>query len=190
VPSAPRDMNATWCSLGTLCRERGWSQPRAIYELQRGLRFRTVPPGHEHEIDWHDPNQLSRLDLSASTMEIWQGVAAVEGTVAPCFLTVGIEVLPPTDVVSERKPKPKRKPKRKPAKKVSPAAVERCFRDIMRERPNDPPDEEWLLPEMTRRLGASPIRERVRSLWKDIAPEWKRPRGHPRNFNSAKKSAV
>jgi hypothetical protein len=88
-----RDKDATRRrSLSTHCRECDWSRPRAIYELQNGLPFRTVPPGHEHEIDWHDPNQLSRFDLSASTMEIWQGAAAVEGTVAPCFLTVGIEV--------------------------------------------------------------------------------------------------
>jgi hypothetical protein len=59
----------------------------------------------------------------------------------------------------------------------------------MKERPDDPPDEEWLLAEMTRRLGASPGRQRLRNMWKTIAPEWKRPVGHPRNFISAKKSA-
>jgi hypothetical protein len=84
-----------WRSLNAHCRELHWSKPRAIYELQNGLPFRTIPPGHEHEIDWHDRSQLSHFDLSASTMKIWQGVA--ESATAPLFLTVGIEVLPPDD---------------------------------------------------------------------------------------------
>jgi hypothetical protein len=49
-----RDTNATWRSLSTLCHERDWSKPRALFELQNGLRYRTVPPGHT--IDWHNPN--------------------------------------------------------------------------------------------------------------------------------------
>jgi hypothetical protein len=63
-----RDKDVTWRSLGTLCRERDWSKPRAIYELQNGLRFRTIPPGHEPKIDWHDPSVLERLDLAASEL--------------------------------------------------------------------------------------------------------------------------
>jgi hypothetical protein len=88
-----------WRSLNAHCRELHWSKPRAIYELQNGLPFRTIPPGHEHEIDWHNRSQLSRLDLSASTMKIWQGVA--ESTVSTLFLTVGIEVLPPVEVPTD-----------------------------------------------------------------------------------------
>src|SRR5262245_33957484 len=47
-----------------------------------------------------------------------------------------------------------------PVRKVAEAKVEEQFRAIMRERPNDPPTEEWMLAEMTHRLGASPGRQR------------------------------
>jgi hypothetical protein len=77
-----------------------------------------------------------------------------------------------------------------PSRKVSLAKVKRCFREIMAERPDDPPNEPWLLAEMKARLGTSPGRQRVRHMWKQIAPHWKRPVGHPRNNISAKNSAA
>jgi hypothetical protein len=80
--------DAVWRSLGTLCSERDWSRPRAIYELQNGLPFRTVPPGHEHKIDWHDPRLLRNLNLAASE---------VSSEFLSPLLTVGIEVMPPSD---------------------------------------------------------------------------------------------
>ena len=180
MSSPPRDKDATWRSLSTHCRALGWSKPRAVYELQNGLPYRTIPPGHEHEIDWHRWEDQHNLNVETGELSL----------VGLDFLTVGIEVLAPPDVVPERKPRPKRRPKRKPAKKVSLAAVERCFRDIMSERPDDPLNEEDMLAEMKERLGASPGRPRVRDMWKRIAPEWKRPVGHPRNKISAKNSAT
>jgi hypothetical protein len=98
---AGRDMDATWRSLGTLCRELDWSKPRLLYELQNGLRYRTVPPGHT--IDWNDPEVQRSLDVEASTVRLVLGAFALtEGGGAPAFgidsLTVGIEVLPPIDV--------------------------------------------------------------------------------------------
>src|SRR5262245_24751127 len=63
-----RDMNATWRTLATLCRDLDWSKQRLIYELQNGLRHRTVPPGHT--VDWHDPTAVSSLDVEASTVMI------------------------------------------------------------------------------------------------------------------------
>jgi hypothetical protein len=81
-----RDKEAAWCSLGSVCRERDWSRPRAIYELQNGLLFRTVPPGYEPMIDWHDPWMRQLLDLETSEL--------------PPFLferAVRIEVQPPAD---------------------------------------------------------------------------------------------
>jgi hypothetical protein len=175
-------MNATWRTLGALCREKDWSRQRLIYELCNGLRYRTVPPGAP-VIDWHDPLRVQRkLNIEASEIEIrWHDR----------WVIVGIEVLPP-GAPTDAEPAPSASaPAASPApRRLSDAAVEQCFRDIMKERPDNPPDEEWLLAEMKERLGASPGRQRVRNLWKVIAPLWKRPRGHPRNFNSAKKSAV
>ena len=83
------DKDATWRSLGTLCRERDWSRPRAIYELQNGLPFRTVPPGHERKLDWHDPRLLQHLNLAASE---------VSSEFLSPILTVGIEVMAPSDI--------------------------------------------------------------------------------------------
>jgi hypothetical protein len=86
---AGRDKDATWRSLGTLCRECDWSRPRAIYELQSGLPFRTVPPGYEHKINWHDPRLLQHLNLAASE---------VSSEFLSPILTVGIEVMAPSDI--------------------------------------------------------------------------------------------
>jgi hypothetical protein len=86
-----RNKNAVWRSLGTVCRERDWSRPRAIHELQNGLPFRTVPPGHEHKIDWHDSRLLQHLNLATSE---------VSSEFLSPLLTVGIEVLPPSDAYS------------------------------------------------------------------------------------------
>jgi hypothetical protein len=83
-----RGKDALWRSLGTVCRERDWSRPRAIYELQNGLPFRTVPPGYEHKIDWHDPRLLQHLNLAASE---------VSSEFLSPLLTVGVEVMPPSD---------------------------------------------------------------------------------------------
>jgi hypothetical protein len=60
----------------------------------------------------------------------------------------------------------------------------------MEERPDDPPNEKEMMAEMKQRLGASPGRKRVRNLWRDIAPKWKKPVGHPPNKISAKNSAT
>jgi hypothetical protein len=205
VPSSPRDKDATWRTTGPLCRERGWSKRRLIYELQNGLPYKTFPPGHT--FDWSDPYLEPYLNVEASEISFPSGVvmgaineavALVAGRPRPPKrrsplegMTIGIEVLPPGAPADAEVPAPSADaPVALPApRRPSDAAVEQCFRDIMAERPNDPPDEEWLLSEMTLRLGAPPRRERVRNLWKTVAPEWKKPVGHPRNFNSAKKSA-
>jgi hypothetical protein len=91
---AGRDKDATWQTLGTLCRERDWSKPRALYELQNGLRYRTVPPGHV--IDWHDPTVQRDLILEASEVTLILGVFG-GGGLGFDHLAVGIEVLPPID---------------------------------------------------------------------------------------------
>jgi len=92
-------MSVTWRSLGTLCRERDWSKQRVLYELQNGLPYRTIPPGHV--VDWHHRDVQRSLDVEASTVTIPQGVVSAEGdgffVLGLDRLTVGIEVLPPTD---------------------------------------------------------------------------------------------
>jgi hypothetical protein len=95
-----RDKDATWRSLGTLCRERDWSKRRLLHELRNGLSYRTVPPGHA--VDWHHPDVERSLDVDASEVTLTRGVLAAEGE--GCFVlgldrpTVGVEVLPPADV--------------------------------------------------------------------------------------------
>ena len=71
MPSAPRDKDATWRSLGTLCRGRGWSKRRLLHELQHGLPYRTIeplPPGRT--INWHDPEVGRSLDVEASEVTL------------------------------------------------------------------------------------------------------------------------
>jgi hypothetical protein len=87
-----RDKDATWRSLAAHCRERGWSKQRAVYELQNGLRFRTVPTGHEHEVDWHAFETQHNLNLETGELSL----------VGLDFLTVAIELTddePPADEV-------------------------------------------------------------------------------------------
>src|SRR5262245_54637123 len=83
-----------WRSLGTLCRELDWSEPRALYELQNGLRYRTIPPGHA--VDWHNLDVQRSLDVQASKITLTLGVFGGPG-LGIDRLTLGIEVLPPTD---------------------------------------------------------------------------------------------
>ena len=70
VPSFTRDMSATWRTLRTLCQELDWSRMRLMDKLKGGLRFRTVPEGYEHLIDWHDPNVRRKLNVEASEVTI------------------------------------------------------------------------------------------------------------------------
>ena len=53
-------MGATWRTLVTMCRECDWSKLRLVQELQSGLQYRTVPPGHT--IDWSDSSL--QIDLA------------------------------------------------------------------------------------------------------------------------------
>jgi hypothetical protein len=88
-----RDKDATWRTLGALCRERDWSPRRLLHELQRGLSYRTIPAGHA--IDWHAPDVV--IDVEASEATYTKGVPDVAGAVTLDRPTVGIEVLPPRD---------------------------------------------------------------------------------------------
>jgi hypothetical protein len=98
-----RDKDATWRTVGTLCRERDWSKRRLIYELENGLPYRTVPPGWR--IDWSDDSVWPYFNIEASEISI--GYGTVLGAIVPPTpktfraleggVTLGIEVLPPTD---------------------------------------------------------------------------------------------
>jgi hypothetical protein len=194
-------MNATWQTLGKLCRALDWSPQRLLYELQNGrVHYRTVPEGYTIDY-WLDPYLRRHLSIEASEISIPYGTMC--GAIVPPpsktqaylragGLILGIEVLAPGAPTDAEMPSPSASaPAASPApRRPSDAAVEQCFRAIMKERPNDPPSEDDLFAEMKQRLGASPGRDRLRQLRREIAPQWKRPRGHPRNFNSAKKSAV
>ena len=195
MPSSARDKDATWHSPGALCRERGWTPARLVYELQNGLPYRRIPPRDDDPpIDWADPEALRTLDLERGEVSVPEGEAVRDfGSVivfGTGYCVVAFEVALPTDASPVAAPTPPVAAPTSPRKNVSAAERERCFREIMAERPNNPPDEEWMLAEMKKRLGASPGREEVRALWKSIAQAWKNPRGAPpRKKISAKNSA-
>jgi hypothetical protein len=180
-------MTATWRSLGALCRELDWSRPRALHELQNGLPYRTVPPGHT--VDWYDPNVLRGLDVEASTVTITRGVRFAEGEA--CFvlgldqLTVGIEVLPPTDAAAPEPPPLAVipcAPATPPPRNVSEADVRKAVLAVVDEHPQGSPplDEDGLRREVERRVGAPVARDRVLAVRNEAAPQFKRPVGRPR----------
>jgi hypothetical protein len=174
-------MDATWRSPGTLCRQLDWSKRRLIYELQNGLPYRTIPPGHT--IDWHDPEVERTFNVEAGEVtlgyEVYKG-----GTMSFGPLTVGIEVLPPDAAppvpsLASDSVAPSSLPT-SPRKNVSEADLRNCILTIKTERPNDPPDEEELWTEVERRLNATVARDRVRQTRDEVAPEFKLPVGRPR----------
>jgi hypothetical protein len=177
VPSSLRDKSATWRSTSAL----GWSKSELLHEMRSGRPYKTFPP--DIPIDWWSVQVERSLDMEAGQVTLTGMVPVPKGVSGLGLLNVGIKIWDgeppwppsPTADVPGAPPAPRR---------PSDAAVERCFREIQEERPDDPPSEKWMLSEMTRRLGASPIRQRVRELWKRIAPRWKRPQARPR---SAKK---
>jgi hypothetical protein len=90
-------MTATWRSLGAHCRALGWSKPRAIYELQNGLRYRTVPPlPPGNVVDWHDSDITHSFNVETGDLTLILGVFGGPG-LGFDTLTVSIEVLSPTD---------------------------------------------------------------------------------------------
>jgi hypothetical protein len=180
---------ATWRSLGAHCRELGWSKRRVMSELQQGMPYRTIPPGHV--IDWHHPVSAQTLALETSEVTIF----AVEGYEVFNSVTVGVEVLPPAVLAvnpywlgspsfgspplsvtaSAAHPTPR-------AGNVSGADLRACILAIKTEHPrNNPPlEEEALIAEVERRFETTIPRDRIRQARDDVAPEFKRPPGRPR----------
>jgi hypothetical protein len=92
-----RDKDATWRSLSTHCRALGWSKSRALYELQQGLPYRTVPPlPPGYSIDWRNSNVTHSLNVETGDLMLILGVFGGPG-LGFDTLTVSIEVLSPTD---------------------------------------------------------------------------------------------
>jgi hypothetical protein len=72
-------MDAAWRAPCTL----GWSKPRVVHALQnREVDFRTWPPGHEAEIDWHAFETAHNFNLETGELSL----------VGLDLITVGIEV--------------------------------------------------------------------------------------------------
>ena len=102
-------MGATWRTLATLCRECDWSKLRLVQELQSGLQYRTIPPGHT--IDWSDSSL--QIDLAESTVTILPIRPADEridqygNVIEPRFpVTIGVEVRSPSDAPLVPEPSP------------------------------------------------------------------------------------
>ena len=172
-----RDTDATWRSLGTLCRERDWSKPRLVHELQNGPPYQTIPPGHT--INWRDPNVLSSLDVDASTVTILPVRPANErideygNVIEPRFpITIGVEVMPPTDAPPAPSPPAaapvKRWRKPPPADKLKPAAlaVAKTY------HPNNPPNAAAWKEALEAHLGEKVTREVARNALRDWAPTY------------------
>jgi hypothetical protein len=187
VPSSTRDKDATWRTLGALCRTLGWSRPRLFYELQNGLRSRTFPPGHV--FNWHDPSLRCALDVEASTLPLSCANTSGMATVNSSWTLqepIGIEVLPPeappadADVPLPSAEAPAALPV--PPKKVSEADVRKAIQSIVKEHPpgRPPLDEESLVKEVERRVDARLARERVLAARDEVAPHFKLRVGRPR----------
>ena len=89
---AGRNMDATWRSLSALCRrETEWSKPRLVYGAGPGKPFKTYPPGHEAEVDWHHPETVRTLDIEGGSAV--QTVLMADG-LPNWWFALGIEVLP------------------------------------------------------------------------------------------------
>ena len=190
MPSSTRDKDATWRTTATFCRELGWSQRRLLDELEKGLPYRTDPPGWK--VRWR-PHLWPYLNVKASTLLVppggMRGIEPPPSTKHSDLFTwgvsLGIEVLPPGAPADAEVPSPSADvPAASPApRRPSDAAVEQCLCNIMQEYPDGPSSERWLLTEMEERLGAPPGRERIRNLRREEKyRQWRRPRGHPRNF--------
>jgi hypothetical protein len=113
---AGRDKDATWRTMGTLCRELGWPRQRLFYELDnKRVPYRTIPEGYVID-DWLDPYLWPYINIEASEISIPSGVvvgaindavAVITGRPRPPKkrrselegMTIGIEVLPPTDAL-------------------------------------------------------------------------------------------
>jgi hypothetical protein len=183
-----RDMDATWRTLGTLCRELDWSKRRLIHELCNGLRYRTIPEGYV--IEWDNDFLWPYLNVEASEISVPYGLYAAGVAPPPPKtragldqgLTLGIEVLPPTDA---EVPVPSASaPAAPPAlpRKVSEADLRKAVLAIVEEHPpgSRPPDEESLHEEVERRVGAQLARDRVLAARDKVAPHFKLPVGRPR----------
>jgi hypothetical protein len=181
-----RDKDATWRTLGTLCRERDWSRPRLFRELQNGLRTRTFPEGHV--INWHDLNVRHALNVEASTLPFGYVSASGMGTADSSWAIqepIGIEVLPPDAPADAEAPAPPANaPAASPAppKKISEADVRDAVLAIVREHPQGSPplDEGSLHKEVERRVEMPLARERVLAARNEVAPHFKLPVGRPR----------
>jgi len=143
-------------------------------KLKGGLRFRTVPEGYEHLIDWHDPNVRRKLNVEASEVTI-------RAPSSRGWLIVGIEVLPPgaLEVPPSSADAPAASPA--PPRTVSDKDLRDCILAIVEDHPNDPLEvDSELWPEVERRLGQSVARDRVRAVREKVAPQWVNPVGRPR----------
>jgi len=183
-------MNATWRTLGALCRELDWSKRRLLHELQHGLSYRTIPAGHM--VDWHHPDVVRSLDVEASEVTHTRGVLDVEGALGLDRPTVGVEVLrptdasaPPTPVKRQRKPvKRQRKPVKRWRKPPPQKDIKNALGNIREVEPTL--SGEKLATALCERLGEGMTRQRARDAIRRYAPDTVKPRGRPRKNNSPK----
>jgi hypothetical protein len=185
-----RDKDATWRSLGGLCRDLDWSQGRLLRELRGGLRYRTIPEGYV--IDWRDRNVVRSLDVAASTVTLLdEKVARERAYIGLGLVTVTVEVLPPVEAevpappanapAATPTPPAERWRSRPPAAglKAAALAAAKTF------KPDDPPPTfpEWWAA-LDAKLGGHVAREVARSALADCAPRLRRKPGHKRNRRS------
>jgi hypothetical protein len=185
-------MGATWRTLGTLCRELGWSKQRLLYELQNGrVCYRTIPEGWTID-DWLDPYLRPYLNVEASEILIPYGT--VSGAIVPPppkkhlgreEVILGIEVLPPTAPDVSPAPEPSPPPPSAPQTTAPPKTVSNedlggCILAIVSERPDAPLGRDELWAEVESRLGQWVARDRVWAARKRFAPQWVSRRGRRR----------
>ena len=190
MPSNTRDMDATWQTTGKLCHERGWSQQHLIYELQKGLPYRTDPPGWK--VKWGS-HLWPYFNVGASKLLVppggLRGIVPPPSTKHSDLFTWGvnlrIEVLPPdapteAEALAPSVTAPAASPA--PPRNVSEADVRDAVLAIVNEHPQGrlPLDEDSLHKKVERRLDAQLSRERLLAARDDVAPHFKRRVGRPR----------
>jgi hypothetical protein len=185
VPALPRDTDATWGRPITLCRSRDWTKRRLLYGLaNKQVAFQTIPPGHEGEVDWSDPDVQNSFDLETGEVEVYDPELEREQYVRTRhFIAIGdgrkilgIEVaLPPKPLL----------PGKRWTKPPSATVIETAALAVAKiyQRGDPPTQAEWWAA-LNTELGKPVPRKVALGALADWAPQLQRQRGQKPNRQS------
>jgi hypothetical protein len=187
VPAPPRDKDATWQRTGAFCDKHGWSRARLLWELQNDrVRCRTIPPGRESEIDWHDPWVQERLDIENSQVTARDPEQAKTTWGRIVFVDVGAETLDiEVRLAAEATADAPRRPVDRWRKPPSVEAIEAAALAVAKNyTPDNPPTQADWWTKFNAQLGEKVARKVALGALGDYAPQLKRLRGQKPNRQS------